>query len=65
MIIILTIKEMSYVVVSLFDDLVGPLSHLYLSNYGDASPAFSISRNPHQHLTCQLFMIFPTKLNLY
>ena len=30
MIIILTIKEMSYVVVSLFDDLVGPLSHLCL-----------------------------------
>ena len=30
MVAVLTIKEMSYLVVDLFDDLVGLLSYLYL-----------------------------------
>ena len=30
MVVVLTIKEMSYLVLGLFDDLVGLLSYLYL-----------------------------------
>ena len=30
MVVVLTIKEMSYLVIGLFENLVGPLTHLYL-----------------------------------